>query len=534
MDDNKLGKSSSPSLEINVSSGGIENLQHSPHGDPQLKKAFNLWNTLGIQCSITSTPLAIGTYLAVVIGVGGSPVFFFGYLLSCVMGLIICLSLCEIAAVLPHSAGKYVIHPLFKRARLIIFVAIGQIYWTSVLAPKKYSRFLSYIVGWWSCAAWFFACLSSYLIVAQLIWALVQVCRSTFVTQPWHFYTVYVAAALGALLINVPLFKIYPHLLNGLVPFLNIGAVFLLITLLVRAHPKQSASYVFTDFVNATGWPSNGVVFFLGLLPGIASCIGFDGAAHMTDELPEPATQVPKVMIGATIINSLTGIPMILAFMFCIVKPDNLLAPVGGQPLIQLFLDSMDSLALTIISTLIIIVCILAQGFTITTVFSRVWWAFAIENGVPFSGFMSKINATWNLPVNSLCFCFVASIAMGAIQLGSTTALNAFVGSLVISFFAAYSIPILALLTSRGRDTFPAQRYFNLGKFGPAINVISLLWQGFMFVWLCFPSYLPVTAADMNYAIVVFSGVSLISVVNWFLYSRKIYTSPVAMSVLDY
>lgn len=108
MDTQILEKPSSPIVDPNVSIGDIEDLT-APR-DPHLKKSFNLWNTLAIQCSITSTPLAIGTYLAVVIGVGGSPVFFFGYLLSCVMGLIVCISLCEIAAVLPHSSGKHSKH----------------------------------------------------------------------------------------------------------------------------------------------------------------------------------------------------------------------------------------------------------------------------------------------------------------------------------------------------------------------------------------------------------------------------------------
>ena len=70
------------------------------------EKPFKLLSTLGIAYSITSTPLAIGTYLSVAIGVGGSPVFFFGFVLTVVMSLCICLSLAEMAAVLPHSGGK--------------------------------------------------------------------------------------------------------------------------------------------------------------------------------------------------------------------------------------------------------------------------------------------------------------------------------------------------------------------------------------------------------------------------------------------
>lgn len=70
------------------------------------EKPFKLWSTLGIAYSITSTPLAVGTYLSVAIGVGGSPIFVFAYILSVIMNMCVCLSLAELAAVMPHSGGQ--------------------------------------------------------------------------------------------------------------------------------------------------------------------------------------------------------------------------------------------------------------------------------------------------------------------------------------------------------------------------------------------------------------------------------------------
>jgi hypothetical protein len=78
-------------------------------GDVQavgLQKSFHLWSALGISFSVTSVPLAIGTYLSVSVGVGGSPVYFFGYVVSVIFNLCICASLAELAAVFPHSSGN--------------------------------------------------------------------------------------------------------------------------------------------------------------------------------------------------------------------------------------------------------------------------------------------------------------------------------------------------------------------------------------------------------------------------------------------
>lgn len=70
------------------------------------EKAFSLWSTLGIAFSITSTPLAIGTYLSVAIGVGGSPVSWFGYIMTILFNMCVCLSLAEMASIMPHSSGR--------------------------------------------------------------------------------------------------------------------------------------------------------------------------------------------------------------------------------------------------------------------------------------------------------------------------------------------------------------------------------------------------------------------------------------------
>lgn len=70
------------------------------------QRRFNLWSTLGLAFSVSCTPLSIGSYLSVSVGVGGSPVFFFGYIFSALMNICVCLSLAEISAVYPHALGK--------------------------------------------------------------------------------------------------------------------------------------------------------------------------------------------------------------------------------------------------------------------------------------------------------------------------------------------------------------------------------------------------------------------------------------------
>lgn len=310
-----------------------------------------------------------------------------------------------------------------------------------------------------------------------------------------------------------------------LVVFINGGALFILIALLIRAYPKQSASFVFAQLTNYTGWSSNGVVFFLGLLPGMSAVSCFDSVTHLADEMSMPEKQIPQVMIGSAILSIVSGFCMILVYMFCIVNTENLLAPVGGQPVVQIMLDSLNSTALTTLGTLVFIITFIGGASCCLTTFSRVWWSFAREGGVPFSSFFAGISKRSQLPINTLIFCTFITMLVGAIELGSATALNAVLGGAVVILNISYALPIIALLINR-RKGLPAKRYCNLGRFGPLMNIISVAWIAFMVVWLCIPLYLPVTGSTMNYASCIVVGVVLVSVVCWFCGARSSYTVP--------
>ena len=72
----------------------------------ELKSRFSVLAAIGIQYSITATPLAVGGYLTFIVGLGGSPYFLYAYCVSAFGQFLVCLSLAEIAAVYPHASGK--------------------------------------------------------------------------------------------------------------------------------------------------------------------------------------------------------------------------------------------------------------------------------------------------------------------------------------------------------------------------------------------------------------------------------------------
>lgn len=381
---------------------------------------------------------------------------------------------------------------------------------------------LSYLIGWLTGAAWLFGFSATLLYLGELLLALVQVCYANYEPQQWHDYLLYIAFGVVCLVLNLPgMFRLHPTIMASSVPVINGSSIFLLISLLVRATPKRKAYEVFSEWVNETGWDSNGVVFFLGLLPGLAAVNAFDCATHVTDEVDNPSKTVPQVMIASAVMSALSGLAMTIVYLFCITNPDGLLDPVGGQPIVQLLVDAYRSTPLTIIGTVCVILSFFIAAVGILTTFSRFWWSFARGGSVPFAPIISRLSSTEKLPINSLLCCFAFAIALGAIQMGSTTALNAILGGTNICYAISYMITISSLLW-RGRSCLPKDRWFRLGKFGVFVNVVSIIWSAFAAVWLCFPQYIPTSGSTMNYASAIFGAVIILATINWFAYSKHI------------
>lgn len=377
--------------------------------------------------------------------------------------------------------------------------------------------------------AWLFWSIATLLFTSELLFAFIKICGASWTASTYHIWLAYVAFALYALAINTLGYRLLPWLSTCMIWFINFGSVFVFIALLARAHPKQAASAVFIDVVNETGWASNGWVFFLSFLPGITCINGFDSAAHMADEMPEPAKQIPQVMLGTVLLCGLSGIPMVIMFLFCIVEPDNLLDPVGGQPIFQLFVDSLNSLPLTIICCLIYIAVFIYACGSITTTASRVWWSFARSGALPASRWTGQVQARYQLPVNAIISVIVVDCVVGVLVFGPKTVIANVCATAAVCFFVSYALPICCFLCA-GRRSAPVARHFNLGPAGPAINAISVVWALFISIIQCFPLYLPVTTSNMNYVPVVLTAGVVIFGGNWVLHAGKEYRVPEPMT----
>jgi len=142
----------------------------------------------------------------------------------------------------------------------------------------------------------------------------------------------------------------------------------------------------------------------------------------------------------------------------------------------------------------------------------------------PFSRYLRWIFKGTKTPLANVAFVFVIDSLLLLLQLASTTAFDAIIAIATLGFQISYLMPIFFRCTS-ARKTFRLGE-FNLGRFGLPIAIISCIWLTITSMFMFFPSEYPVNKDNMNYAVVIISGVLLIAAIYWIFSARYWFVGP--------
>lgn len=132
-----------------------------------------------------------------------------------------------------------------------------------------------------------------------------------------------------------------------------------------------------------------------------------------------------------------------------------------------------------------------------------------------------------NIPLNAVVVSFLSGIVIAVINLGSSVALNAIVSLTISALLSSYVLSIGSFFSRRfSKEPMPESR-FSLGRYGMAINAISLVFLISFFVFCFFPTATPVTAKTMNWNCAMFGGIWLFATGYYVVIGRHAYRPPV-------
>lgn len=148
---------------------------------------------------------------------------------------------------------------------------------------------------------------------------------------------------------------------------------------------KTSNADVWQTFINAGGWPNNGVSFCIGFLTPAFALTGVDGVVHMSEETHRAPINIPRAMMWSVVINGVAAFAYILTLLYAITDISQVLT-IGndtGFPIIGVFqLATNNKNAATAMLCGVITITIMAL-FCIQASSARLVWAFARDQYVP-------------------------------------------------------------------------------------------------------------------------------------------------------
>jgi choline transport protein len=160
------------------------------HEAGHLKRDISGLNMVALAFNVCNSWTAVATTLAIAISAGGTFTVLYGMMIVSVVYVAVALPLAELASVYPTAGGQY--------------------HFASILAPKRFSRGISYACGVAATCSWVFLAAGVTTLASQLILALPAYYIQGYDPKIWHYFLIFQAINIFVLAYNIFLLKKAP------------------------------------------------------------------------------------------------------------------------------------------------------------------------------------------------------------------------------------------------------------------------------------------------------------------------------------
>jgi choline transport protein len=206
-------------------------------------------STFGFSCTVLITWEGCLMIFLYGLSNGGPSGVVYGFLLVWAGNLSVFSTLSELVSMAPVSGGQY--------------------HWVSMLAPKKYAKFLSYLTAWLTVTGWQGTVAAGAFLTGTLIQGLIVMTTPSYVPHAWQGTLLCWAIIFLAVFVNTVVSSLLPRF-EGFILLLHVFGFFAVLIPLITLGPHNGKlGDVFSNWVNGGGWPTQGISFFVGLLGNV-------------------------------------------------------------------------------------------------------------------------------------------------------------------------------------------------------------------------------------------------------------------------
>ncbi|EMD35719.1 hypothetical protein CERSUDRAFT_115678 [Gelatoporia subvermispora B] len=477
----------------------------------ELRRELGLLQNFGVSFSIISVITGVSSLFAYGLTTGGPAVMVWGWIIVACFTICVGLAMAEVCSAHPTSGGPY--------------------FWAAMVSPPERAAFASWVTGWFNLLGQVAVTTGISFACATFI-STVSTFNTDFVPNAHRTIGIYAAVLIAQGLINTFGVHLLKYLNNVSVWWHAVGTTALVIAILVKAPTHQSGDFVFRTFIDGTGvdggpgWSeraSPAYVAVIGILIAQYTLTGFDASAHMTEETRNAAMSGPIGIVMAISVSAVLGWFLLLGLLFSIQDLDNTIASPTGEPVAQIFLDTVGEKGAIVLMVIVIGSMFFCGTFSITSN-SRMMYAFARDGGIPGHKFFHKVDPKRKSPIRTVWLACTLSFILGLPSLGSSVAFSAATSIATMGLYISYGIPIALRVIYRAQFV---RGPFHLGRFSYPIAIISVIWICFISIVFILPELNPVNSQTLNYAIVAVGIVIAYSMGFWVISARKWFTGPI-------
>lgn len=480
----------------------------------ELSRTMSGFSNFAVSFTIISILSGCLTLYGTGMGTGGPVLIVWGWPFVGLMTLLVGLSMAEVCSSFPTAGGLY--------------------YWAAKLSPDHGPI--------WSWFTGYFNFIGQVAVTAAIDFGAAQFLNALLDIQGWFSATpVHTVILFGLILLlhgglNTVGVRLVALLNNVSVWWHVVGVVAIVGALAIAPAHHQSASFVFTHFVNTTGWGSSLYVAALGLLLAQYTFTGYDASAHMTEETHDAARSGPRGIVMSIVVSLVAGWVLLIGITFAIQNYTGEVKSATGVPPAQIFIDAVGATG----GKLLLLVVIGAQlfcGMSSVTANSRMIYAFSRDGALPGSALWHRINSRTRTPTNAVWLAAGGAFLLGLPSLWNTTAYTAVTSIAVIGLYIAYVIP--TFLRLRQGSSF-VRGPWHLGRWSTLVGTLAVTWVAVITVLFMLPPVNPVTRLSFNYApvavlvVIGFAGIWwVVSARNWFT-GPKIQGTPEELAAVEH
>jgi amino acid permease (GABA permease) len=469
----------------------------------KLSRRLSRFDNFAVSFTIINIIAGVFTGFNAGFGAGGPRTMVWGWIIVSTLVLFVGMAMAEICSAYPTSGALY--------------------YWAAKLA-KRHNAAWSWFTGWLNFAGQIAGTAATDFAAASFINILLSLEFSGYSDTPRTKLVVFVAILIVHALANTYTVRLVGLLNRISVWWLLVGALVIAGALVFKPTHHQSASFVFTQFENQTGFSSGFYAAMLGLLSAAWVFTGFDASAHMTEETSKAAISAPRGIVRSIAFSSIGGFVLMLSLLWAVQDYHGEYGSATGFASAQIVLDAIGG-GLAKLLLLIVIGALLFCGLANMTSNSRQIFAFSRDGAIPGSRLWHSVNPRTGTPVKSVWFAAAGAFILVLPSLWSKTAFFAVVSVNVIGLFGSYAIPIFLRLR-RGDDFEPGP--WNLGRWGKPVAAVAVVWVLLSSILFLLPEGSPITWSSLNYAPIALGVVLLISGTWWFVTARRTFNGPIS------